>query len=169
MQEPYQAPHRTHRQPTPPAGKNDEEMVPATTLLTVKSSPVSVDCKQYGRKIFITSADTGLASSKAMAALKSETIITTRSVQKATVPLLPLRAGFAQRAIPKPIMFLVRPTTVSCLPTRLQKSGKLYYGFNKYGQRWAAEGRRRLGTKVLCNLRRFLTRQQMAEDPKSAA
>ena len=34
------------------------------------------------------------------------------------------------------------------LANQVAKIGKLYYGFNKYGQRWAAEGRRRLGTKV---------------------
>ena len=125
MQEPYQAPHRTHRQPMPPAGTKMMRMVPATTLLTVKSSPVSSGLQTVrDKKIFITSTRTLVYcfSQKPPAALKSETIITTRSVQQATVPLLPLRAGFAQRAIPKPIMFPVRPTTVSCLPTRLQKS-----------------------------------------------
>lgn len=34
------------------------------------------------------------------------------------------------------------------LANRVAKIGRFYYGFNSYGQRWAKEGRRRLGTKV---------------------
>ena len=102
------------------------------------------------KKIFITSTRTLVycVSQKPPAALKSETIITTRSVRTGNCAIATTQGWIRTEGNSKAYYVSGPSNNGKLLANQVAKIGKLYYGFNKYGQRWAAEGRRRLGTKV---------------------